>query len=809
MTFRGARYHGTRALQPIDLEFGCDLSDAKQRRWLLDTLDAKNPRQAVIAFPCTLWSVLQRNNNYKHDLELLDRLREQERPFLQLVEDIFESQQRRGAHALAENPAGADSFREPPLLRLRQRYYESTVSMCRYNLRGKNGGLMKKQTRFLATSPLLLDDLRDQCNCTQEHEVVQGSSTKAAGRYTIELADAICSGYWRMVKAEDLGLTTTWATSRTVFYVDVDRVESKWRPLLEQAQEMLGRKNQLNLAVYEDSDLYAKIKVLVPWKIHAVQVASLPKAKRVRAGLEHCHRASVLLLNDDSVVIESELIKESQAPRERFFAPVRVAIFVLGEAPGEPALPNPAQVPPRQEIDDDQVLVPPDGNAMVMDEVHEALIEQGVVKQDFSGECWFVGAPLRDKEKKLAKALVRMHRNLGHPRPEDFARALAVNKQVAPEAVGLSRRLRCSTCERTRRPPPPRPTSLKVMGPFNSKLAMDFVYAPDANGDNYMFLRVLEPNGGFNVFYPFASRVPEEVFDVFCTIWCSWAGFPDVIMLDQDGAFEGPFQELLQGVGTSLEHCAADSHWQLGEVESYNRAFQYVAAKVVDEQQLSGAHEMKVMSAIVGQSMNASVRTSGASANQWVFGKDPKAPIDVLSPDGKMQAMEALDQDTELRRRHVIRTTADLKIAEFKVNDALRRAVLRQGRPGRQSYEAGEPVAFWREARQRKDPRTRKLKRMPAGWHRGTIIVAACWFLKSKFARRTAANFGELTRVSLTASWTTALTTSVTNAANLLQKTPLFRTSSPRWTMPRSLTWTTLASPRHLHLQHSEQSTWT
>ena len=235
------------------------------------------------------------------------------------------------------------------------------------------------------------------------------------------------------------------------------------------------------------------------------------------------------------------------------------------------------------------------------------------------------------------------------------------------------------------------------MGPFNSKLAMDFVYAPDANGDNYMFLHVLEPNGGFNVFYPCASRVPEEVFD-------------------QDGAFEGRFQELLQGVGTNLEHCAADSHWQLGEVESYNRAFQYVAAKVVDEQQLSGAHEMKVMSAIVGQSMNASVRTSGASANQWVFGKDPKAPIDILSPDGKMQAMEALDQDTELRRRHVIRT------AEFKVSDALRRAVLRQGRPGRQSYEAGEPVAFWREARQRKDPRTRKLKRMPAGWHRGTII---------------------------------------------------------------------------------------
>ena len=189
------------------------------------------------------------------------------------------------------------------------------------------------------------------------------------------------------------------------------------------------------------------LRLLVPWTIHAVQVAHLPKAKRVRAGLEHCHRASVLLLNDDTVVIETELIKESQAPRERFFAPVRVAIFVLGEAPGEPALPNPAQPPPRPEIEDDQVPAPFDGNVMAMDEVHEALIEQGVIKQDFSGECWFVGPPLRDKEKKLAKALVRMHRNLGHPRPEDFARALAVNKQVAPEAVSLSRRLRCATCE--------------------------------------------------------------------------------------------------------------------------------------------------------------------------------------------------------------------------------------------------------------------------------------------------------------------------------------------------------------------------
>ena len=127
--------------------------------------------------------------------------------------------------------------------------------------------------------------------------------------------------------------------------------------------------------------------------------------------------------------------------------------------------------------------------------VDEIAVPEGLVRQDFDTEIWFVGAPLRDKEKKMARSLIRAHRNLGHPRPGDLARALSQDQRVDPEAVALCKRLRCATCERTRKPLPPRPTSFRTTGPFNSKICLDFVYVQDARGDGYNFLHILEPNG--------------------------------------------------------------------------------------------------------------------------------------------------------------------------------------------------------------------------------------------------------------------------------------------------------------------------
>ncbi|CAE7233125.1 GIP, partial [Symbiodinium necroappetens] len=555
-----AKYHcgrptigNLKVLQPIDSRYGIDLRRPEQRRWLKGALAEHRPRLVVIGFPCTPWKALQTTQAQRQALLEDDKI------FQELVCELFREQRSRGGHVIAE--------------------YQKDLA------------INFDSECYVTPRPLRVRDYARGRDCADGD----------AGGDPLEvfppaLGDAVCRSYLDLVATEDYGFASTWATSseRAVHYVDVKREEDAWRPLLQQAEELLGRKVQASLLVHPDTDLYRKVQALVPWQLALVQVAHLPKAKRVKAGLEECHRASVLLLNDDTIVIETEYLKEAQAPRERFVTPVRYAIFVLGYAPG----------------------------------VQEGLVQEGLVRQDFAGECWFIGGPLREKEKALARALVRMHRNLGHPRMEDMIRALAQSNKVDPEAVCL-----------------------------------DFVHIADAEKVTHRFLHILEPNGSFNLYYPSKTRQPEDVLSIFCDVWSSWAGFPDYIHCDQDGAFEGAFLDKMRHMGVEVEMVPAEAHWQAGQVEAYNRAFRYAAEKAVDEFQLVGELDMKILGAMVSASLNEKVKTCGCSANQWVFGKDPKMPWDLLSPDGRIEALQGLDADYEIRRRQQVRAASDQKIA--------------------------------------------------------------------------------------------------------------------------------------------------
>ena len=677
ISIRGVQTWGLKVVQPIDIRFGVDLRKRDARRWLLRRLDQLNPRLAIVEFPCTAWSILQRNVNYRDRPEELRQRQEADRPFLRLTNDVFESQVRRGGHALAENPASAMSHAQPEILDLRNRYYETTSDMCRFGMTGYGGRPLRKTVRWIATHQTFIRALDRHCQWDHEHEKVEGKNTGHSAVYPPALADAICKAYLDVVQEEDFGVHYDWDgyIPRGVHFVDVLRDTARWRPLFDLAAEILARKTQKDIFLDPTTDLYKKVQELVPWEIANVQISHLPKAKRVRPGLERIHRCSVLLQNDDALVIETEYLPDCQAPRERFITPVRYGICILGHAPGQPQSPSPAQPQPRQVIDP-----PPDGD-VVVDHLEEGLRDQRLTRQDYgAGECWFPGAPLKAEQLKLAPSVVRLHRNLGHPRTEDFVRALLQHGRIDPECVALARRLRCATCERTKRPLPPRPTSLKTFGSFNDKLCMDYVFLHDVKGVKHNYLHLLEPAGGYNVFIWMPSRDPNTVLEAFTNSWATWAGYPRIIKLDQDGAFEGSFQDTV-GKVSELDYSPAEAHWQAGEVEAFNRAFRYTAEKLIDEKQLQGTDEMKMLGILVGAAMNDKVRQSGASANMWVFGKSPQIPFDLLNTEGQIECLQGRNADEELRWRQQVRAQADVHINQFKIDDALRCAVNRKGTP--------------------------------------------------------------------------------------------------------------------------------
>ena len=65
ISIRAVQGWNLRVLQPIDIRYGINLRRRIMRRWLLQKLRQWNPRLAIVEMPCTPWSILQRNVNYR------------------------------------------------------------------------------------------------------------------------------------------------------------------------------------------------------------------------------------------------------------------------------------------------------------------------------------------------------------------------------------------------------------------------------------------------------------------------------------------------------------------------------------------------------------------------------------------------------------------------------------------------------------------------------------------------------------------------------------------------------------------------
>ena len=138
VSIRAACHWNMRVLQPIDLQHGIDLREPRQQRWLLSALARWKPRLVVVGFPCTSFSILQRNVNYKDRPGELRERQDRDTPFLRLTRAIFEGQLRRRAHCIVENPVASDAWKEPDIAKIREKKQtcEVTASLCMFDMRG-------------------------------------------------------------------------------------------------------------------------------------------------------------------------------------------------------------------------------------------------------------------------------------------------------------------------------------------------------------------------------------------------------------------------------------------------------------------------------------------------------------------------------------------------------------------------------------------------------------------------------------------------------------------------------------------------
>jgi len=110
--------------------------------------------------------------------------------------------------------------------------------------------------------------------------------------------------------------------------------------------------------------------------------------------------------------------------------------------------------------------------------------------------------------------------------------------------------------------------------------------------------------------------------------------------------------------------------------------------------------EMDVVINMAVHAKNSLVRRCGASPCQWVFGRQPRVPSSLLSEPEAVEAKSMVDNNDALLQVEMVRHEAMKAFADYEFNQALRRAMLRKGRPYRGPLEVGQKIAYYRHRTQ-------------------------------------------------------------------------------------------------------------
>ena len=151
--------------------------------------------------PCTAFSVIQAMNRGRVDAATRARQLAEARVLLGFAVEVYEMQLRAGRHFLHEHPVAASSWRVPRVARLLRdpRVGDVTGDQCRYGLktRCEGGGWVpaRKPTRFMSSSPAILQRLALRCRGAHRHQPLLGNGrASAAAIYPPGLCRAVLLG---------------------------------------------------------------------------------------------------------------------------------------------------------------------------------------------------------------------------------------------------------------------------------------------------------------------------------------------------------------------------------------------------------------------------------------------------------------------------------------------------------------------------------------------------------------------------------------------------------------------------------------
>ena len=301
------------------------------------------------------------------------------------------------------------------------------------------------------------------------------------------------------------------------------------------------------------------------------------------------------------------------------------------------------------------------------------------------------------KREQMLASIRKLHANLGHPSNSALIRALK-NGGANQAALDLAREFECPVCAAQQRPAPAHPAQTHRVTEFNKRVGLDVKYLPGwLPNQKFPALNIIDYASSFQVTVPLPGKreTAESLRKAFQERWVAWAGVPSEIVV-------GPAQTNLSEAmtvpqelaGALVDTTAAEAHWQLGKVEVHGGWSARVLTKVIAECAPDNEERWREC-VIAAHSKNELIQVYGMTPHQFVFGRNPRIPRDLLNEPLDLIPATASLYEESIARSIAVRSAARKAVLELQDDKALRLSLA--ARPRKLvTHKAGDAVAYWR-----------------------------------------------------------------------------------------------------------------
>ena len=714
----------------------CDLQTSEGRKLLFRELISKKPDNVWFSPTCGPWSNWS-NLNGNRSIQAWDSLHEERYRYVEQIAlgvILLRFQRSQNKHFHWEQPRSSLMFRLPYLAEAFHYLLAVDFEMCRAgNLRDpQNGKPIRKAMTVLTTSQRLIDKLKHyRCPGDHDHQSLEGQTihqghrinrTSFSENYPRKFARIIISVMCKITKPRELpyrseAFVNVNETSKT------EEPSSKRQRVSQQArlkisrtleadqlswgkrQRLIGKNNppmegiqawkeifqlvndflpRVGKKTVDDPAILQKVRALVTDMDVRYLVACRGSSRTIEppptiATGEAPYRKSIFTSRTDGqILVEDqwelwENLARRQLIRSSHASHINITMFACNlEGSSEATKAGSSETSKTPE--DPTVLRSANpgisGRDPTLSESQHCDLNN--LKQPES----FRSLP-RDEQ----TALIRCHRNLGHPSPEKLSTVLR-QQGYRPAVARAALDLQCSVCQAGSQPKGQRPSSLRDEMDFNDRISVDGVKWTNQKGQNFHFYHVVDWATNFQAACIAPSRNSTDTIGNLITMWFSWAGSPAELFVDPGTEFQSDeFQEFVQQHNIKLITTAPEAHFQHGKAERHGAVLQHMLRKFELEHVIDNYQDLQRALFWCVQAKNANSLRKGYAPEVLVLGKHTRLPGSICSDEmlpAHLLANSETSHGISFRNQLAFRESARKAFFSADNDQAIRKSFLRR-----------------------------------------------------------------------------------------------------------------------------------